>query len=213
MIDDVASQLPGILLAYGVFAMGVLSPGVNVLTIMGTSMGAGRLEGAFMGLGMATGSLFWGLLAWGGLVAILLTYAALLTVVKIAGAADLLWLSFKAFRSAATSGVAHISGLTLNGGNRSYYRRGFLIQITNPKSAITWTATLSLGLTQETAWIVGCVIVAGAALISLVGHVAYAYAFSASPVITAYTRSRRWIEGALGAFLSFASYKLATTNL
>ena len=194
--------LPGILVAYGVFIMGMFSPGPNILSIMGTSMSVGRDAGRSLALGIATGSLIWGLLAWGGLTTVLVAYASLMTVIKIAGAAYLLWIAFKSFRSAFSDRNINANALSLSGGARAYYRRGLLIHMTNPKAALTWTATISLGLSPEAPWWIGGVIVLGTGIISFVGHLAYAVAFSTKPMEAAFAKARRWIETGLGMFFA-----------
>ena len=54
--------LTGILLAYGVFMIGMFTPGPNILAVIGTSMSVGRLEGKALALGVATGTLCWSML-------------------------------------------------------------------------------------------------------------------------------------------------------
>ncbi|WP_299614296.1 LysE family translocator [uncultured Tateyamaria sp.] len=211
-MDALIIALPGILIAYGVFVMGMFSPGPNILSIMGTSMGVGRDAGKSLALGIASGSLIWGLLAWGGLTTVLVAYASLMTIIKIAGAAYLLWLAFKSFRSAMSQRDLTAKALSLNGGASAYYRRGLLIQMTNPKAALTWTVTISLGLSPDSPWWIGGIIVLGTGFISFGGHMAYALAFSTKPMVAGFTRARRWIETGLGMFFCFASYKLVTTR-
>tara|TARA_R110000850_G_scaffold72026_1_gene158757 strand:+ start:407 stop:1048 length:642 start_codon:yes stop_codon:yes gene_type:complete len=213
VIDVLALSWSGILLAYGVFIMGMFSPGPNILSIIGTSMSIGRKEGRSLALGIASGSLLWGLLAWAGLTTVLVAYASLMTLIKFAGALYLLWLAFKSFRSAASARQINAKALALDGNGFAYFRRGLLIQMTNPKAALTWTATVSLGLGADAPWWVGGIIVAGTTVISFAGHLAYALAFSTQPVIRAFAAARRWIETGLGAFFCFASYKLATSRL
>jgi amino acid exporter len=132
-MDQLFHYLSGILLAYGAVAVGILSPGPNVLSIIGTSMGAGRWQGMALARGIAAGSFLWALLTWIGLVTVLTAFAATLVAIKIAGAAYLLWLAFKAFRSAARSGDAPIHGLDEAESKRSYFLRGLAVQMTNPK--------------------------------------------------------------------------------
>ncbi|MFV1590657.1 LysE family translocator [Phaeobacter sp. JH20_39] len=204
--------LPGILVAYGVFVMGMFSPGPNILSIMGASMGVGRDAGKSLALGIATGSLIWGLLAWGGLTTVLVAYASLMTVIKIAGAVYLLWLAFKSFRSAMSYRDIKANALSLSGGASAYFHRGLLIQMTNPKAALTWTATMSLGLSPGAPWWIGGVIVLGTGIISFGGHMAYAVAFSTGPMVAGFAKARRWVETGLGLFFCFASYKLLTSR-
>ncbi|MEP3246603.1 MAG: LysE family translocator [Sneathiella sp.] len=211
-MEQLSLYLPGILLAFGAFAVGMFSPGPNILAVIGTSMGQGRKAGKALALGIASGSFLWGMLTWTGLTSLLLLYASLLTVIKIAGALYLLWLAYKAFRSAARQKDTLANQLTVSGGSFAYYKRGLLIQMTNPKAALSWIAIMSLGLQQNAPLWVGVVIVGGMTVLSIVGHLIYAVSFSAAPVVSAYLKCRRWIEAGLGTFFCFASYKLFTSK-
>jgi len=73
---------------------------------MGTSIGAGRKAGTVLALGIF-GSLTWALL----------TYALALTAIKMVGGIYLLWLAYKAFKSAATR--SDIAPKTLARGRRT----------------------------------------------------------------------------------------------
>ncbi len=211
-MEQISLYLPGILLAYSAFAIGMFSPGPNILSVIGTSMGTGRKAGKSLALGIACGSFLWGFLSWAGLASLLLLYASLMTAIKIAGAAYLLWLAFKAFRSAAQAKEPMVKNLDLAGTTFSYFRQGLLIQMTNPKAALTWIAIVSLGIEAHSPFWVGFMIVAGTSLMSVIGHLTYAIAFSTRPVVSFYLKARRWIEAGLGMFFCFASYKLLTSK-
>lgn len=211
-MDQLSHYLPGILIAYGAFALGIFSPGPNILAVIGTSMGVGRRSGKALALGVASGSFLWGLLTWLGLTSVLTLYASVIVVIKVIGAAYLLWLAIKAFRSAASSNEMAVRQLGISGGAAAYYRRGLFIQMTNPKAALTWVAIMALGVDAAAPVWVGGSIVIGTTLLSITGHLTYAVAFSTAPLISAYRRARRWIEAGLGAFFCFASYKLLTAK-
>jgi LysE type translocator len=135
-MDQVSIYLPGIILAYSVFLLAIMSPGPNVLAVIGTSMSVGRNAGIALALGVAAGSFGWAFLAAVGLSALLASYAHALTAIKIAGGVYLLWLAYKAFRSAASAHDIEVA--ELSGSNRTlggYFARGFAIQMTNPKGA------------------------------------------------------------------------------
>ena len=83
-----------------------------------------------------------------------------------------------------------------SGGN--FYWRKILIQMANPKAALHSIA------------IVGIALVVSTTILSLLGHLAYAIAFSTTPIVISYKRSRRWIDGALGLFFTVAAIKIAT---
>lgn len=210
---EISPYLPGILLAYSAFLLSIMSPGPNVLAVLGTSMAVGRKSGTALALGVATGSFCWALLTVAGLSALLAAYAAALTVIKIVGGLYLLWLAYKSFRAAASAHDIHAAEMA---GARSrpldYFLRGFTVQMTNPKAALAWIAIISLGLQPDSPLWVGLVIVAGTSLLSVLIHCLYALAFSTAVMVRLYGRARRWIQGVLGAFFLFAGIKLLTSR-
>ena len=205
--------LPSIMLAYGAFLLTVLSPGPNVLAIMGTSMGVDRRSGLALGMGVAAGTVFWASLSAFGLSQFIASYAWTLIVIKIVGAFFLLWLAYKAFRSAVSPHV--IETQTLDGGRRSrrgYFLNGFAINVSNPKAALAWIAIISLGLAPDSPSWVAVALVVGTTLISIICHAVYAIVFSTAPLIAMYARARRWIQGALGVFFAYAGIQLLASR-
>jgi amino acid exporter len=208
-MNEISAYLPGILLAYSAFLLGIASPGPNVLAIMGTSMSVGRRSGIALALGIAVGSFLWALLTAGGLSAVLAAYAPALTAIKIGGGLYLLWLAWKSLRSAISADG--VDGTGLVGGRRSpftYFVRGLAIQMTNPKAALTWVAIISLGLDENAPLWVGISIVTGTTILSVILHIGYATLFSTPPMARLYSKARRWIQGGLSAFFGFAGVKL-----
>ncbi|MEM6637092.1 MAG: LysE family translocator [Pseudomonadota bacterium] len=195
------------ILALGIFAAGFVSIGPNILAIIGTSMERGRRDGMRLALGVGTGSAVWACLTVAGTTALLTTYAGMLTVLKIVGAAYLLWLAYKAFRSAAS---ADPDLKTRSAKGKNLFFQGMAVQLTNPKAALQWIAIVGLGLGDQSPFWVGVALIAIATMLSLLVHSAYALAFSTPPVISGYRRARRWIDGCLGLFFVFASFKVAT---
>lgn len=205
-------HLPQIGLAFGAFALGMFSPGPNILAVIGTSMAVGRKAGIALALGISAGSFLWAGMTAIGLTALIAAYASVLTVIKIAGGLYLLWLAFKAFRSAASAKPElHLAGVS-EGGLLRFFLRGLTVQMTNPKAALTWIAIMSLGLAQSAPASTAIVIVIGTTILSVVGHVAYAMAFSTRRVVRMYGLARRWIDAALGVFFTFAGLKLLTSR-
>ncbi|MBN9491074.1 MULTISPECIES: LysE family translocator [Pannonibacter] len=205
-------HLPEIGLAFGAFALGMFSPGPNILSVVGTSMAISRKAGVALALGISAGSLLWASMTAIGLTALIAAYASVLTAIKIVGGLYLFWLAFKAFRSAAsTRPIIDPAGLAASS-LRTYFLRGLTVQMTNPKAALTWIAIMSLGLAHSAPASTALVIVVGTTILSVVGHIAYAVAFSTKRVVTAYDRARRWIDAGLGVFFTFAGIKLLTSR-
>jgi RhtB (resistance to homoserine/threonine) family protein len=212
-VDQLTLYLPGIVLAYTAFLLGIMSPGPNVLAILGTSMRDGRRSGVALALGVGTGSILWSLLTVFGLSALLAAYAFALSVIKIAGGLYLLWLGYKAFRAA--SATHDLAARTLDGVQRSrlgYFLRGLTIQMTNPKAVLAWIAIISLGLQRDAPLWVGLTLVVGTGVLSIILHCLYALAFSTPPMVRLYGRARRAIQAVLGAFFCVAGVKLLTSR-
>jgi len=212
-MQDIPLYLPGILLAYSAFLLAIASPGPNILAVIGTSMSVNRSSGMALAMGVATGSFTWAVLTIFGLSAVLATYASALLVIKVFGGLYLLWLAYKSFKSAAS---AHdIEAKELAGGRRTpfgYFKRGYIIQMTNPKAALAWIAIISLGLKQGAPLWVGAAIVFGTFFLSVVIHLLYAVAFSTPVMVRIYGKSRRLIQGTLGTFFAFAGLRLLTSR-
>ncbi len=200
-------ELSSLFLALGIFSVGFISIGPNILAIIGTSMQRGRSDGAKLALGVGTGSGIWAALTVAGLTALVTAYAGVVTFLKIFGAAYLMWLAYKAFRSAVTPHDT-ISARSAKG-NRLYLQ-GLAIQMTNPKAALHWVAIVGIGLGADAPVWVGVTLIVATTILSMLAHLAYAVTFSTQPVIAFYRRARRWLDGALGLFFTFAAYKIAT---
>lgn len=212
-MSDLVIYLPGILMAYAAFILGIFSPGPNILAVIGTSMALGRRRGSFLALGVATGSFCWAMLTVAGLSSLLAAYAEALIVIKIAGGCYLLWLGFKALRSAASRQDMIPQADDRGEGDFRYWLRGLTVQMTNPKAALSWIAVVSLGFHPDAPWWVAAMIVTGTTLMSVAMHLAYALAFSTARMVRWYRAARRWIQAALGLFFCFAGVRLLTSRL
>jgi len=208
-MQDISIYLPGILLAYSAFLLAIASPGPNVLAVIGTSMSVNRSSGMALAIGVATGSFSWAVLTVFGLSTILAAYAEALLIIKVFGGLYLLWLAYKSFKSAASS--HDIKAVELAGGLRTplgYFKRGYIIQMTNPKAALAWIAIISLGLKDGAPLWVAAAIVLGTFALSMAVHLLYAIVFSTPVMVRIYSKARRVIQGVLGAFFAVAGLRL-----
>lgn len=202
-----SAEMTSLALALGIFAVGFVSVGPNILAIIGTSMERGRGAGVRLAIGVGSGTAVWATATVAGLTALITAYAGIVTFLKLFGAAYLLWLAVRAFRSALTPAHLHRPA-PARGGN--LYLQGVWIQLTNPKAALQWVAIVGIGLGPQAPLWAGLTLIGIATVLSLAVHSLYAVTFSTAPVVAAYRRARRWIDGALGVFFSLAAFKIAT---
>lgn len=204
--------LPALLAAWGIQLVGVMSPGPSVALLLGVGTAQGARAALLTCAGIASGSIILSLSTVLGLTVIFAQLAEAMLVLKLLGAGYLAWLAFGAFRRAA-SPPPPPSPTSVRASATRLARRGFLLQVTNPKAIFFWIAIASLGGLATAPWSVIAVFVAGAFLNSFFGHGLWGLVFASSPMRRLYLSGRRWVEGALGAFFAFASYKLLTTRI
>ena len=193
-------------IVYGAYIIATASPVPSNMAIMAVAMQRGRKAGLSIAAGIVTGSLIWASTAATGLSALLATYADALLVIKIAGGLYLLYLAWKAARSALAPAARGAQQAIHSHG--SLYRRGLLMHLTNPKAIMGWLAIMSLGLQPGAPPFVLPAILGGCAILAVCVFGGYALLFSTAPMVRAYTRARRWIEGALSLCFGYAGLRL-----
>ncbi|MCY1269882.1 homoserine/Threonine efflux protein [compost metagenome] len=137
-------------------------------------------------------------------------YAQALFALKIVGGLYVLFLATKAGRSAFTSDdrFGTLTVVSVQEKGVRLYQRGLFMHLTNPKALLSWIATMTLGLSPEASPSTVAVILAGCAVLSVTIFFGYAIVFSTAPMIRAYRRARRWIEGTLALVFGAAGLKL-----
>lgn len=116
-----------------------ISPGPDNIFVLTQSALRGRFAGICVTLGLCTGLIVHTLAVSFGVAAIFQTSAFAFTVLKFAGAGYLLYLAWQAFRAPA-AGI-HL-GEGAAAGGWQLYRRGIIMNITNPKVSIFFLAFL-----------------------------------------------------------------------
>lgn len=204
--DFTMAYVEHLAMVYGAYLVATASPGPSNMAIMAVAMKNGRKAGLAIAAGIVTGSLIWASTAATGLSTLLATYADALLVIKIAGGLYLLFLAWKAAKSAMAPVPA--AGKTLEGGHGSLYRRGLLMHLTNPKAILGWIAIMSLGLQPGSPPHILPAIMAGCAILAVLVFGGYALIFSTAPMVQAYGKARRWIEGTLALCFGYAGLRL-----
>ncbi|MCY1268126.1 Threonine efflux protein [compost metagenome] len=209
-----SADLHHLLLVFMVYTIGAASPGPSNMRIIGVAMHQGRQAALCLAAGVFSGSLLWGALAATGISAVLVKYASALVLMKILGGTYLLFLALKAARSALKTDKQLENGATFAPKTTGFnlYQRGLLMHITNPKALFGWMATMTLGLGPETSEATVTLILTGCAVLSVIIFSGYAILFSTAPMVSAYRRARRWIEGSLAMLFGAAGLKLIFTR-
>lgn len=196
---------------YLAYLLGTVSPGPSNLAIMGVAMRYGRPSALALAAGVITGSMLWATLVAYGLSTLLLAWSEALIAIKLVGGCYLLWLAFKAARSAGRKGEGTLTGKTVAEATPgAFWRRGMLLHLANPKAIMVWLAIISLGMHPGAPAATLPMIVGGCALLGILVFGSYALLFSTAAAGRFYLRARRLIEGTFALFFGAAGIKMLT---
>jgi threonine/homoserine/homoserine lactone efflux protein len=199
---QLAAYWPGLLSVFAASFVAFLSPGPNFVGIVSTTV-TNRTNGLAVAVGCSLGTTFWALMAVTGLTALLALHPFATTVMQIVGGGYLMWLGLKSLRSSWRKGADPTLTASLTPESRWLsFRKGLLIQVTNPKTALFWLSMVSFIIEPETPAVVSLILVVGTTLIALSWHSVLAVAFAHPAVVRGYLARRRAISFVFGlAFL------------
>jgi RhtB (resistance to homoserine/threonine) family protein len=134
-----------LLVFIGVAAIVIVIPGPDTAVVTKNVLIHGRRAGLGTSLGVSAGLAIWTVAAAVGVASLVRTSEVAFTVLKLVGAAYLVWLGIQALRAAGGAGgeeeAARPSGgppMTVRGG----FRQGCLSDLANPKIGIFFTSLL-----------------------------------------------------------------------
>jgi threonine efflux protein len=203
------TYFPQLLALSGIILLACASPGPDFVAVTSHALGD-RRSGVFVGLGVTCAVAVWASLAVFGFGLLIQQFFWLYDAIRLAGAAYLIYLGLRML-AAALRGQPDAQAIaqTPRTGAGQAWRRGFLVGITNPKTA-TFFATLFVTLLPVGAppWVYAAVV---AVVVSITGAwmCLLAAFFSVGAVRRVYARIRRPVDALMGAALMGLGAKLA----
>ena len=186
------------------FFIVAVSPGPATISNAAIAMSHGRKTSLVYGAGLSCGLVFWGLIAATGMGAVLQGSLYLLVTLKILGGLYLLWLAYQSGRSALRSEAK----TTVIAGERRWFLRGLLLNMSNPKSVIAWMAALSIGLNSNADVSAVASATAVCIVVGFITNALYSVLFSIKGMMLGYQRFRRKIDGAVSMLFAMAGFGL-----
>ncbi len=178
----------------------LIIPGPNLLLLTYTAAAASRRAALGVALGIATGTLLWVAIAVFGVQKIFDAAPMLQTSLRVAGGIYLLYLAYGLLRSlwVDRKGVGRAADEVVQADVESeassrqstFFRRGLLTNLTNPKSFAFWTSVAVVSLDPNALLSTRLLAVLMVATMALVWHVALAFVFSTPPAQRAYLRAK-----------------------
>lgn len=191
-----------------------IMPGPDSLLIMARSASQGWRAGSAAALGIGAGTFVHVFAAALGLSAVLATSAAAFTVVKLVGAAYILYMAFELLtsrRGAATAAQPVVPALPY----RTIFRQGFLTNVLNPKVALFFLAFVPQFIdahapsTALAFILLGCIFNVNGMLWC---HALALFTATASARLQVDPRAALWLKRATGGLFVWIGLKLALSK-
>ena len=132
-----------LLMLTAVFAVALVSPGLDVALVVRTSLHQGRRAGVLSALGLACGILVHGTLVLTGVSLLLARSPLLFSALQLVGAAYLAWLGVGALRALRKPGGAGRIDGELPDSTLGPWLRGLATNLFNPKALVFFLALLT----------------------------------------------------------------------
>jgi threonine/homoserine/homoserine lactone efflux protein len=126
----------------GVAALVIMTPGPDTAVTIRSTLSGGRRAGIMTAFGVISGQACWTVAASAGITALLIASEPAFLVVKLAGAAYLVWLGLSALSAALRGHDRDAHGDAPAIARPTAYRQGLLSDLTNPKMAAFFTSLL-----------------------------------------------------------------------
>ena len=176
----------------------IVIPGPGVLFVVGRALAHGRRSALATACGHAAGNYVVAACVAVGLGTILQRSATVFVVVKIAGAAYLMWLGLQAIRHRKSLANAFAAAAEPREGWRAL-RDGMVVGVTNPKSYILFGAVLPQFVNRAHGNVPAQMLLLALVSVVIGGICDCAWGFAASVVRTWFARSPRRFEMVGGA--------------
>lgn len=123
-----------------------ISPGPDILFVLALSIAKGFKQGFYTSLGLVSGILVHTTFVAFGVSVFIRNSPNLFLIIKIAGSLYLFWLAFLTFKAPA---AIQLSKQNLNKSGFQLFRRGFLMNVLNPKVTLFFLAFLPAFVSQD----------------------------------------------------------------
>lgn len=119
-----------------------LAPGPDILYLLTKSLSDGAKAGIILACGLVSGIVFHTTLVMVGVAALIKSSATAMLLLKIFGAAYLLFLAFGAFKAARAGKKISLTRTGKEVASKALYKRGVLMNVLNPKVLLFFLAFL-----------------------------------------------------------------------
>jgi len=191
------------LIAFNVaLAAAIISPGPALLVAIRTTLSSGRGSGIAIGLGLGLMAATWTFMALIGLETIFLLFPLAYAGVKVVGALYLMYIAWKMW--AGSRDPVETQGRPA----KRAFRRGFLINLLNPKSVLFSAAVLVVVFPANMNAAENAIVVLNHLLIEFTFYTCLAFAMSTTAVSDRYFKAKTYLDRGVSIILGTLGVKI-----
>lgn len=203
------SFLIGVALTLGI---ALLSPGPSFLFVARTAVIESRHNAVAVALGLATGSAVFAMIASAGLLVLLESVPKLYIVLKVGGGIYLFYLGLKIWNNASTPVNDAIDPSDNTQSTSRAFMSGFLVQISNPKTAIVFGSVFAAFLPEISPTYASVSLVAISFSLAAVWYSLVAVLLSADKPRKTYGAMKPVLDRVAGGVMAAIGIKLAVAR-
>jgi threonine/homoserine/homoserine lactone efflux protein len=196
----------------GIILLAAMTPGPDFLIVLRSVMTGGRRAGMAAALGIATGLLCWGAVTSLGIAGLLAASAVAFTVVKLVGAAYLVFLGVQALLAARRGYPKELDTGKEKATARGAFAAGLVTNLFNPKVAVFFLALWPQLLPDHASFVQMATMAAVAAAAPLTWFLVLANIVMALRRFLVAARVRRTLDAVMGGVLVAIGVRIAASN-
>jgi RhtB (resistance to homoserine/threonine) family protein len=207
-------ELTHVLAFAGIVWLAAMAPGPDFAIVVRQSVASGVRSGMAAALGVGAGVFVWAVAAAVGVAALLAASAVAFTVVKVVGAAYLLYLGVRALRAATQrdDGPSDDGSDSASDAVWRSFRQGLITNVLNPKAAAFFVALMPQFVGSGSAYGTTVLLATVAGMTALVWFCVLANLVGALRRVLARPSVRRVVDAVTGAALVGLGIRLAVAS-
>ncbi|MBA1296892.1 LysE family translocator [Pseudomonas lurida] len=195
MIDGSA-----VLTVFLVYLAGVVTPGPNFVAVVHKAVATTRSEALALVAGIVVVNLFWSTCAIAGLGIVFAAFPWAAFVVKVLGAAYLMWFGLRLLINAGKNALGALND-AVAGSHRQSFIQGVITNIGNPKSMAFYAAVFSAAAPAHVSPATFFSMLAVVVVVSMTWYGMVAIALSHPKIASGYQRRKKIIDRLCGGLI------------
>ena len=203
-------MLDQVMVIVSLTALVMVTPGPDMVLVMRNTFAGGRGAGLQTSVGILSGNLVHITYCMLGIGLIISQSILAFTMIKYAGAANLIYLGVMSFRSG--SETLDTNDIERRRPNRTWFVQGFVNNLLNPKGALFYLGMFTMVITPETSATTLLVLIISMMLVSASFWLFFVYTLDRPFIRNSIARSQQTVSRIFGTLLVLLGMRVASMS-